>query len=123
MGEANKITNFNNLTVNYSKCYLEDLIIAFGRTVNSFSGGFNTAATVVVQGLQIFSFTGEVASATETENDYENYAYGLKMLRLIDNTERPAVTDNALEFGKLLGKIFTKFFNVQVPDVQYQSFN
>ena len=118
------ITNLNNLIVlYYSKCYLEDLIIAFGRTINSFSGGFNTAATVVVQGFQIFTFTGEVDAATETDTDYANYPYGLKMLRLIDDTERPAVTDNALEFGKLLGKIFTKFFNVQVPDVQYQAFD
>ena len=45
------------------------------------------------------------------------------MLRLIENTELPAVTDNAIEFGKIFGKIFTKFFNVQVPDVQYQSYN
>ena len=45
------------------------------------------------------------------------------MVRLIENTELPAVTDNAVEFGKILGKIFTKFFNVQVPDVQFQSYN
>jgi hypothetical protein len=107
----------------YSKCYLEDLIIAFGRTINSFSGGFNTAATVVIQGFQIFSLDGEVAAATETDADYAKYSYGLKMIRLVDDTERPNVTDNAIEFGKLLGKVFTKFFNVQVPDVQYQSYN
>ncbi len=106
----------------YSKCYLDDLIIAVGRTVNSFSGGFNTAATVVIQGFQIFNFDGEVASASETDTDYANYPYGLKMVRLIEDTELPAVTDNAIEFGKILGKIFTKFFNVQVPDVQYQSY-
>ena len=107
----------------YSKCYLDDLIIAVGRTVNSFSGGFNTAATVVIQGFQIFTFTGEVASANETVADYANYPYGLKLVRLIEDTELPAVTNNAIEFGKILGKIFTKFFNVQVPDVQYQSYN
>lgn len=118
------ITNIIYLTaVYYSKCYLEDLIIAFGRTINSFSGGFNTAATVVVQGFQIFALDGEVAAASETDQDYANYPYGLKMIRLIDNTERPAVSDNALEFGKLFGKVFTKFFNVQVPDVQYQSYD
>lgn len=107
----------------YSKCYLDDLIIAVGRTVNSFSGGFNTAATVVIQGFQIFTFNGEVASANETVADYANYTYGLKLVRLIEDTELPAVTNNAVEFGKILGKIFTKFFNVQVPDVQYQSYN
>lgn len=107
----------------YDKCYLDDLIIAVGRTVNSFSGGFNTAATVVIQGFQIFNFDSEVASGSETANDYANYPYGLKLVRLIENTELPAVTNNAVEFGKILGKIFTKFFNVQVPDVQYQSYN
>jgi hypothetical protein len=115
--------NLNNLTVFYSKCYLDDLIIAVGRTVNSFSGGFNTLATVVIQGFQIFTFNGEVASAEETDADYANYTYGLKLVRLIEDTELPAVTNNAVEFGKILGKIFTKFFNVQVPDVQYQSYN
>jgi hypothetical protein len=115
--------NLNNLTVFYSKCYLDDLIIAVGRTVNSFSGGFNTLATVVIQGFQIFTFNGEVASADETDADYANYTYGLKLVRLIEDTELPAVTNNAVEFGKILGKIFTKFFNVQVPDVQYQSYN
>lgn len=99
------------------------MIIAVGRTVNSFSGGFNTAATIAVQSFSIFNFEGEVAAAQETDLDYAKYSYGLKMLRLIENTEVPAVADNDIEFGKLFGKIFTKFFNVQVPDVQYQSFD
>jgi hypothetical protein len=107
----------------YSKCYLDDLIIAVGRTVNSFSGGFNTAATVVIQSFQIFNFEGEVESGSETADDYASYTYGIKLLRLIEDTELPAVTHNAAEFGKILGKIFTKFFNVQVPDVQYESYN
>jgi hypothetical protein len=67
------------------------LIIAVGRTVNSFSGGFNTIATIVVQSFSIFSFDGEVDAAQETDLDYAKYSYGLKMLRLIDNTEVPAV--------------------------------
>lgn len=97
------------------------MIIAVGRTINSFSGGFNTAATVFLQSLNIFNFDGEVTSG-ETADNYAGYSYGLKMLRLIEDTENPAVTNNALEFGKILGNIFTKFFNVQVPDVQYQSY-
>lgn len=98
------------------------MIIAVGRTVNSFSGGFNTIATIVVQSFSIFNFEGEVDAAQETDLDYAKYSYGLKMLRLIDNTEIPAVDNNAIEFGKIFGKIFTKFFNVQVPDVQYRVF-
>lgn len=97
------------------------MIIAVGRTINSFSGGFNTAATVFLQSLSIFNFDGEVTSG-ETEENYDGYSYGLKMLRLIEDTELPDVDNNVQEFGKILGKIFTKFFNVQVPDVQYQSY-
>ena len=100
-----------------------------GRTINSFSGGFNTAATVVVQGLQIFNFDGEVTTG-ETDDDFAGYSYGLKMLRLIEKAEDAVAADAAADtkpfvvnFGKILGKIFTKFFNVQVPDVQYQVYN
>ncbi len=74
-----------------------------------------------MQSLNIFNFDGEVTTG-ETADNYAGYSYGLKMLRLIEDTENPAVTNNVLEFGKILGNIFTKFFNVQVPDVQYQSY-
>lgn len=105
----------------YDKCYLEDLIISVGRTLNSFSGGFNTAATVITQGLSIFNFEGEVTTA-ETTTDFDGYSYGLKMARLIEGTENPTSAHPTRDFGMYLGKIFTKFFNIQVPDVQYQSY-
>ena len=36
----------------------------------------------------------------------------------------PAVQDTRANWvGQRLGKIFTKIFNVQVPDVQYQVYN
>jgi len=56
--------------------------------------------------------------------DNPNDPLGLQMIRLIDKTEIPAVADadRPKEFGKRLGKIFTKFFNFQVPDIQYQSY-
>ena len=75
-----------------------------------------------MQGLSVFSFNGEVAPATETANDYAGYSYGLKMVRIIEGTELPVSTHPERDFGTYLGKIFTKFFNVQVPDVQYQSY-
>ena len=37
------------------------------------------------------------------------------------STWTPDTKANAV--GKILGKIFTKIFNVQVPDVQYQVYN
>jgi hypothetical protein len=40
-----------------------------------------------------------------------------------DNTTKYTVDTKAAAVGKILGKIFTKIFNVQVPDVQYQVYN
>lgn len=64
----------------------------------------------------------DAGKTTETQAEFDAYSDGLKMIRYIEDTESPAVTDNAKEYAKILGKIFTKFFNVQVPDVQYQSY-
>ena len=75
-----------------------------------------------MQGVNIFSFDGEKTSG-ETDADFAGYSYGLKMVRYIEDTELPAVTNNVQAFGVLLGKIFTKFFNVQVPDVQYNAWD
>jgi hypothetical protein len=62
--------------------------------------------------------------ATDHMVDNPNDPVGLQMIRLIDKTEIPAIVDEdrPKEFGKRLGKIFTKFFNFQVPDIQYQSY-
>ncbi len=95
----------------YDKCYFDDLMIAVGRTVNSFSGGFNTMTT-----LAVYSFN--LLNLSDSNNDIT------KMLDIIDETENATTTDDkAKRVGKILGKIFTKIFNVQVPDVQYQVYN
>ncbi len=95
----------------YDKCYFDDLMIAVGRTVNSFSGGFNTMTT-----LAVYSFN--LLNLSDSNNDIT------KMLDIIDEPENATTTDDkAKRVGKILGKIFTKIFNVQVPDVQYQVYN
>jgi hypothetical protein len=96
----------------YDKCYFDDLMIAVGRTVNSFSGGFNTMTT-----LAVYSFN--LLNLSDKNNDIT------KMLDLIDKAEDTTFTTDikAKEVGKILGKIFTKIFNIQVPDVQYQVYN
>ncbi len=95
----------------YDKCYFDDLMIAVGRTVNSFSGGFNTMTTLAVYSFNLLNLNDE-------NNDIT------KMLVIIeDNTTKYTVDTKAVAVGKILGKIFTKIFNVQVPDVQYQVYN
>jgi hypothetical protein len=39
----------------YDKCYFDDLMIAVGRTVNSFSGGFNTMTTLAVYSFNLLN--------------------------------------------------------------------
>ncbi len=100
--------------------------------MNSFSGGFNTAATIVVQSFSIFDFTeasydsdGDgTTTDTEANTVYDNFSASVKMVNIIDGTAPASPTDlnNPKGFGKVLGKVFTQFFNVQVPDVQYQSY-
>jgi hypothetical protein len=51
---------------------LDDLIIAVGRTVNSFSGGFNTMATLVVQSFSIFDMTEGAYTDTDTSGVIED---------------------------------------------------
>jgi hypothetical protein len=99
----------------YDKCYLDDLLIAVGRTVNSFSGGFNTMTT-----LAVYSFN--LLNLSEPTNDIT------MMLDKVDAAAPSSVTTankdaTARAVGTILGKIFTKIFNVQVPDVQYQVYN
>ena len=96
----------------YDKCYFDDLMIAVGRTVNSFSGGFNTMTT-----LAVYSFN--LLNLSDPNNDIT------MMLDIIDSVESTTNTTDmkAKKVGKILGKIFTKIFNVQVPDVQYQVYN
>jgi hypothetical protein len=76
-----------------------------GRTVNSFSGGFNTLAT-----FGIYSFN--LLNLSDPKNDIST------MLTIYELTESemPKLA-KALAIGKVLGKIVTKIFNFQVPDV------
>ena len=96
----------------YDKCYFDDLMIAVGRTVNSFSGGFNTMTTVAVYSFNLLNLN-------DKNNDIR------KMVEIINGTETRnfTVEQRPKEVGKVVGNIFTKIFNVQVPDVQYQVYN
>ena len=47
----------------------------------------------------------------------------LDIVESTDTTKWPNDDVKANAVGKVLGKIFTKIFNVQVPDVQYQVYN
>lgn len=91
----------------YNQCFLDDLIISVGRTVNSFSGGFNTVTTIGVYFLNLLNFD-------DPDND----------IVVMYNTYLAASPSDAQikDFGLRLGKGFTKIFNVQVPSVQYQDF-
>lgn len=80
----------------YSDCYLEDLLIGVGKTVDSFSGLFNTATTSGVYILNLLD-------TTSPTND----------INLLNDA---ATNTNLKEFGKILGNIVTKIFNIQVPD-------
>jgi len=83
--------------------------------VNSFSGGFNTATTLVVYFFNLLSLTDLSASTyASSTNDI------IKMLGYIQY--ETAANNPPKKVGKVLGKIFTKIFNVQVPEVQYKSY-
>ncbi len=91
-------------------------------------------ATLVVQSFSIFDMTEGAYTDTDTSgviedaektaqvSVFQGYSEGLQLINIKDATAPPAY--NAPKpFGKILGKIFTQIFNVQVPDVQYQSYN
>lgn len=88
------------------------MLIAVGRTVNSFSGGFNTMTTLAVYAFNLLNLD-------DPSNDIN------KMIAITAETETATNTADvkARRVGIVLGKIFTKIFNVQVPDVQYQVYN
>ena len=79
----------------YSDCYIEDLTIAIGLTVNSFSGSLSTLATTFIWFLTFLDIS-------DTTGDFyymDSYA----------------TADSVSDFGVLLGGIVTALFNVQVP--------
>lgn len=91
----------------YNMCFLDDLIIAIGKTVNSFSGQFNTLANMFVVGLNLLNFD-------DVDNDIVN---------MYEAATAASPTDAEIQdFGRRFGMIFTLLFNVQVPEVQYNDF-
>lgn len=83
-------------------------MIAYGRTVNSFAGGFNSMTT-----FGIYAFN--LLDMAKTANDLN---------LMLDIKEDPAITDErerAQKIGTILGQIFTKLYNVQVPDVEFKT--
>lgn len=81
----------------YEKCYFDDVLIAMGRVLNSFSGLFSTATSFAVYGFN----QADLKTGTDIVNAY-NAATGTPVPK---------------DLGKILGKIFTLIFNVQVPAV------
>jgi len=91
----------------YNMCFLDDLIIAIGKTVNSFSGQFNTLANMFVVGLNLLNFD-------DIDND---------IVHMYEAATVASPTDAEIQdFGRRFGAIFTLLFNVQVPEVQYNDF-
>ena len=81
-------------------------MIAFGRTTNSFAGSFNTMTT---SGIYLFNQLDMAA----TTNDFKT---------MLDDKDSETTTgEHAKKIGVTLGKIFTKLYNVQVPEVKYET--
>lgn len=83
----------------YDLCYIDDLVIAVGRTVNSFSGGFSTATTLVTYVVfNLFSMTNGSGDLNTMMNYIER-----------NNGVSATLTDNmqAQGVGKSYGRIFT----------------
>jgi hypothetical protein len=87
----------------YDNCYIDDMLISLGRTINSISGAFNTAITAVTYFFNNYDTTDSSTSF------YELDAY--------------ATADSPTDFGTVLGVIVTEIFNIQVPSVQYGDFS
>ena len=84
--------------VAYNDCYFNDLVIAVGLSVNSFSGFFNTFTTISIQGLNML-----------------NLSAANNLLVMMYNA---SITNSPIAFGISIGMLISKTFNVQVPDVQ-----
>lgn len=91
----------------YQNCFLDDLIISIGKTVNSFSGSFNTLSNLLVYGLNQLNF-----------DDANN-----NIVNMYKVSQKASPTEAEVQdFGKRLGSVFTNIFNVKIPAVQYQDF-
>lgn len=90
--------------VMYSDCYFDDMIISVGRTINSFSGGFNTLITSLSYGLNLLDFT-------DTTNPI------VVMYSIVD--DNTFADDYIQDFGLYFATIIKNIFNIEVPEVQY----
>lgn len=90
----------------YQQCYLDDLIISIGRTINSVAGGLNTIATLAVYGLNTI--------------DFANPNNHLVNMYSIVNDATPN-NDDILYYGYYLAMMVKAIFNINVPDAQYNS--
>lgn len=99
----------------FDNCYLDDLVISFGRSINSLSGAMNTFTVSAVYLLNILDVSNSGTDLRLLLSACENN---------LDQTQStPYVQDNGVEqFGVLLGKMVTKIFNIKVPDFQYQDY-
>lgn len=98
----------------FDSCYLDDLLISFGRSINSLSGAANTLTVSIVYLLNILDVS---SSSTDLR----------LLLAAVDNNRdqnyNNVITDTGVEqFGVILGKMVTKIFNIKVPDFQYQDY-
>lgn len=98
----------------FDSCYLDDLLISFGRSINSLSGAANTLTVSVVYILNIL--------------DVNNGSTDLRLLlSAVDNNRDQNLNNYILDtgveqFAVILGRMVTKIFNIKVPDFQYQDY-
>lgn len=91
----------------YTQCYFDDIIIAVGRTINSFSGGFNTLMTSAVYALNLLNFA-------DTANP---------MVIMSSIVTTSSFSDDDLQaYGLQFSTIIKNLANVKVPEAQYQDF-
>jgi hypothetical protein len=93
--------------VMYSECYFDDMIISVGRTINSFSGGLNTAVTSLSYAMNLLDFT-------DTTNPL------VIMYSIVDDAT--FADDYVQDFGLYFATIIKNIFNIEVPEVQYEDY-
>lgn len=86
----------------YSSCYLNDLVIAFGKTVNSISGALDTVMTGAVFAWNNYDLTDATS--------------------MISILYAAAIAVAPQDFGIAIGQVIREFFNIVVPSAQYQDY-
>ena len=92
------IYQFSN-DFNYSYCYLDDLMIGLGKTLNSLSGAVDTFVT---GGIMLFN--------NYDMTDTTSYFYLLN--------EYSSTSPDAKNIGLTVATIFREFFNIVVPNYE-----